>query len=84
MASGNETAFLTKSGDLGMVLTIPGLDYETLDRSGQEYAVKRLEAALETRAPCHADFRTAIGNSSSLPGSFGGNHFETLRKLCGI
>lgn len=32
----------------------------------------------------HADFRTLTGNSSSLPRSFGGNHFETLRKLCGI
>ena len=43
----NETAFLTKSGDLGMVLSIPGVDYESLDRSEQEYAVKRLEAALK-------------------------------------
>jgi hypothetical protein len=34
-------------------------------------------------APCHADFRTATVNSSSLPRSFGGNPFETLRKLCG-
>jgi len=38
----DETAFLTKSGDLGMVLSIPGVDYESLDRSQQEYAVKRL------------------------------------------
>jgi len=37
----NETAFLTKSGDLGMVLSVPGVDYESLDRSEQEYAVKR-------------------------------------------
>src|SRR5712692_5231009 len=43
----NETAFLTKSGDLGMVLSVPGVDYESLDRSEQEYAVKRLEAALK-------------------------------------
>ena len=28
----NETAFLTKSGDLGMVLRVPGVDYESLDR----------------------------------------------------
>jgi hypothetical protein len=26
----------------------------------------------------HADFRTATGNSSSFPRSFGGNHFATL------
>ncbi len=47
----NETAFVTKSGDLGMVLSIPGVDYESLDRSEQEYAVKRLEAALKAFGP---------------------------------
>ena len=47
----NETAFLTKSGDLGMVLRVPGVDYESLDRSKQEYAVKRLEAALKAFGP---------------------------------
>src|ERR1022692_4377531 len=47
----NETAFLTKSGDVGMVLSVPGLDYESLDRSEQEYAVKRLEAALKAFGP---------------------------------
>jgi type IV secretion system protein TrbE len=43
----NETAFLTKSGDLGMVLRVQGVDYESLDSAGQEYAVKRLESALK-------------------------------------
>ena len=43
----NETAFLTKSGDLGMVLQVQGVDYESLDTAGQEYAVKRLESALK-------------------------------------
>lgn len=47
----NETAFLTKSGDLGMVLRVPGVDYESLDQSEQEYAVKRLEAALKAFGP---------------------------------
>jgi type IV secretion system protein VirB4 len=47
----NETAFLTKSGDLGMVLSIPGVDYESLDHANQEYAVKRLEAALKSFGP---------------------------------
>src|SRR6202521_4035010 len=47
----NETACLTKSGDLGMVLSVPGVDYESLDRSEQEYAVKRLEAALKAFGP---------------------------------
>ncbi len=43
----NERAFLTKSGDLGMVLGVKGVDYESLDYDEQEYAVKRLEAALK-------------------------------------
>ena len=47
----NETAFLTKSGDLGMVLRVTGVDYESLDHRQQEYAVKRLEAALKLFGP---------------------------------
>ena len=47
----NETTFLTKSGDVGMVLGVPGVDYESLDRAAQEYAVKRLEAALKAFGP---------------------------------
>jgi type IV secretory pathway VirB4 component len=43
----NETIFLTKSGDLGIVLRVPGVDYESLDSGEQEYAVKRLESALK-------------------------------------
>ena len=35
----NETSFLTKSGDLGMVLRVCGVDYESLDSGEQEYAV---------------------------------------------
>jgi type IV secretion/conjugal transfer VirB4 family ATPase len=47
----NETMFLTKSGDLGMVLRVEGVDYESLDQSEQEYAVKRLEAAMKAFGP---------------------------------
>ena len=47
----NETTFLTKSGDLGVVLRVPGADSESLDHVGQEYAVKRLEAALKHFGP---------------------------------
>jgi type IV secretory pathway VirB4 component len=43
----DETTFLTKSGDVGVVLRVGGVDYESLDSSEQEYAVKRLEAALK-------------------------------------
>jgi hypothetical protein len=34
-----------------MVLSVPGADYESLDRSEQAYAVKRLEAALKGFGP---------------------------------
>ena len=47
----NKTFFLTKSGDLGMVLRVPGVDYESLDHAEQEYAVKRLEAVLKAFGP---------------------------------
>jgi type IV secretion system protein TrbE len=47
----NQTAFLTKSGDLGMVLRVEGVDYESLDHAEQEYTVKRLEAALKAFGP---------------------------------
>jgi type IV secretion system protein VirB4 len=43
-----ERAFLTKSGDLGMVLSVTGVDYESLDNDEQQYAVKRLESALKS------------------------------------
>jgi type IV secretion system protein TrbE len=47
----NKMAFLTKSGDVGMVLRVPGVDYESLDHTQQEYAVKRLESALKHFGP---------------------------------
>jgi type IV secretion system protein VirB4 len=47
----NENVFLTKSGDVGTVLRVSGVDYESLDHAEQEYAVKRLEAALKAFGP---------------------------------
>jgi type IV secretion system protein VirB4 len=41
----DEHCFVSKSGDLGTLLKIGGLDYESLDHAGRDYAVKRLEAA---------------------------------------
>jgi type IV secretory pathway VirB4 component len=46
-ASGTNS-FLTKTGDLGAVLKLEGIDYESLDHAGRDYAVKRLEAALRS------------------------------------
>jgi type IV secretion/conjugal transfer VirB4 family ATPase len=47
----NDTTFLTKSGDVGMVLHVQGVDYESLDNAEQQYAVKRLESALKAFGP---------------------------------
>lgn len=44
----DEHAFLTKSGDLGAALRIGGIDHESLDHAGLDYAVKRLESALRS------------------------------------
>ena len=44
----DEHCFLTKSGDLGSVLRIGGIDYESLDHAGRDYAVRRLEAAFRS------------------------------------
>jgi type IV secretion system protein VirB4 len=44
----DEHSFLTKTGDLGLVLKVGGIDYESLDHAGRDYTVKRLEAALRS------------------------------------
>jgi len=62
----DETAFLTKSGDLGMVLSVPGVDYESLDRSKQEYAVKRLEAALKAFGPGFHVYNTSSNRTAPI------------------
>jgi type IV secretion system protein TrbE len=42
-----DDVFLTKTGDLGTVLSVPGIDYESLDSDEQAYAVHRLESAFK-------------------------------------
>lgn len=44
----DDQAFITKSGDVGLVLRITGVDYESLDFASRDLAVKRLEAAFRT------------------------------------
>src|SRR5215469_1755733 len=44
----DEETLLTKSGDLGVVVRVKGIDYESLDHASHDHAVKRLEAALRT------------------------------------
>ena len=42
----DEGVFLTKSGDLGLVLRLGGVDYECLDATQREAVTKRFEVAL--------------------------------------
>src|SRR6266540_2944303 len=42
----DDAVFLTKSGDLGMVLGLGGVDYECLDASQREAVTRRFEVAL--------------------------------------
>src|SRR5579871_1086512 len=40
-------AFLTKSGDVGVILQVHGVDYECLDGNALDMLTKRLESALK-------------------------------------
>ena len=42
----DEQVFLTKSGDLGVILEVRGVDYECLDGASVDALTKRLESAL--------------------------------------
>ena len=44
----SDTTFLTRSSNLGMVLSLAGVDCESFDNDEQQYAVKRLESALRS------------------------------------
>src|SRR5438105_14408792 len=43
----DDHTFLTKSGDVGVVLAVKGVDYECLDANGIDTCTKRLEAAFK-------------------------------------
>lgn len=43
----DEHVFLTKSGDLGTVLAVSGVDFEGIDSSSVDQCTKRLEAAFK-------------------------------------
>ncbi len=47
----DDHTFLTKAGDLGVVLKLTGIDYEGLDGAQMDYLTKRLEAALKLLGP---------------------------------
>src|SRR5579864_3033503 len=42
----DENTFLTKSGDLGVVFRVPGVDTECLDHAERDHAARRFEGAV--------------------------------------
>jgi hypothetical protein len=66
----DEHCFLTKSGDLGCALRIGGIDHESLDHAGLDYAVKRLEPPAvhsTTRPGCTKFFSSTTGLRFHMP-----------------
>jgi hypothetical protein len=80
-------SFVQASGSNKLPSSIP-VGHRSSDAAGLLISPRVQPRTIRLRhgisAPGHADVRNAIGNSSTLPRSFGGHHFETLRKLCGI
>src|SRR5580658_2542332 len=70
----NEMAFLTKSGDLGMILSVPGVDYESLDRS--QHMMTRLSkrqltsdgSSLKRSATISITLKFSTASCSKAPG----------------
>jgi hypothetical protein len=73
---------------LGMVLRVPGVDYESLDHSEQEYAVKRLEAAFKHFGPgfhvYHFLVGWLVGISSHRISKFQQANSETENFTCNL
>jgi hypothetical protein len=72
--------FLTKSGDLGMVLGISGVDYESLDRSEQEYALRRTESASPIAASAAGPLMVKTAECVEF-GAFVGSHHRCWRNI---
>jgi type IV secretion/conjugal transfer VirB4 family ATPase len=64
----SDDVFLTKAGDLGMVLDVEGVDYECLDSSAIDNLTKRLEAALKLFDPRFRVYQYLFkANSPGIP-----------------
>src|ERR1700730_16019497 len=44
----DDQTFLTKSGDVGVILAVKGVDYECRDANGMDTCSKRLESAFKS------------------------------------
>ncbi|MGC1417183.1 MAG: DUF87 domain-containing protein [Candidatus Acidiferrum sp.] len=70
----DDELFLTKSGDLGMILAIEGVDYECLDRSTIENLTRRLTASFRIfDERCRVYQYLFKRNNASIPFSISSN-----------
>src|SRR5713226_7357470 len=55
----DDQVFLTKGGDVGVVLRVEGVDYECLDHKQTDSLTKRLESALRLLGPHYRVIRSS-------------------------
>lgn len=83
----DNVTFVTKSGGMGTVIRVEGIDYESVDTRGQAAAVKRLEGALRVFGPEYHVYQYLIKqNNPDMPFSKYGiplvdNMIEQRREL---
>jgi type IV secretion/conjugal transfer VirB4 family ATPase len=67
-------AFLTKTGEVGLILEVRGVDYECLDEATTDSLTKRLESALKLFDENYRVYQYLFKrNSESIPHKFYGN-----------
>src|SRR5436305_5643365 len=59
----DEQVFLTKGGDVGVVLRVEGVDYECLDHKQTDSLTKRLESALRLLGPQYRVYQILFKSS---------------------
>ena len=63
----DDQVFLTKSGDLGVVIHFPGIDFEGRELSELDTIARRFEAAIRTFTDEHRIYQYLIKTSAPLP-----------------
>jgi type IV secretion/conjugal transfer VirB4 family ATPase len=70
----SDQVFLTKTGDLGVILEVRGVDYECLDGASIDALTKRLEAALKLFGDDYRVYQYLFKrNNPGIPHKFYGN-----------
>src|SRR6202795_4305711 len=70
----SDQVFLTKTGDLGVILEVRGVDYECLDGASIDALTKRLEAALKLFGDDYRVYQYLFKrNNPAIPHKFYGN-----------